>query len=383
MRVTLIASDEASAPLYRVRLLARMLMRRFEVEVLGFNFGSTDPLAPRDFPYREIPARPGVAFLSAARELANRATGDLIYAMKPRPSSYGVALALGRRRGLPVVVDIDDWEPYMVHPYSRHPAKNLVFALPRLHQPNAYPYVCLADRAIGRADGITVVSRFFQRRYGGVLAPQYVDTDRFDPGRFDREEIRRELGLAPGEAAVVFGGIAQPNKGVGRIVEALQQLGCRPWRLIIAGPRTPYAEELARDPRVTVTGTVPPEATPRYLSAADLVILPQRDEPASAGQMPMKLFEAMAMALPVVATAMADIPEVLAGCGLVVPPDDLGALVCAVDALLSDEGLRRSLGRSARERCVTRYSWEVGAGSLAALFERVVDRRRPEGRAAC
>ncbi|MBU6429930.1 MAG: hypothetical protein KGR26_13030, partial [Cyanobacteria bacterium REEB65] len=87
MKVTVLASDEATAPLYRVRTIARLLERFAEVEVLGFcsNHDRLDPGRPRDFPYREFPCPPWPAFAMAARDLAKAVSGDVLYAMKARP----------------------------------------------------------------------------------------------------------------------------------------------------------------------------------------------------------------------------------------------------------------------------------------------------------
>jgi glycosyltransferase involved in cell wall biosynthesis len=373
MKIVLLASDEATAPLYRIRLLARVLSRQHEVEVLGFQFDQRlDPVSPRDFPYRAFAARPWPRFLTDARAMIDRVRADVVYAMKPRPSSYGVALALRARRGVPVVVDVDDWEPFMVAPYSRWAIKNAWWALPRWGEPNNYLATRLCDSLVGLADGVTTVSRFLQTRYGGVLVPQVVDTEHYDPERFDRAALRQAHGLAPYQVCV-FAGIAQPNKGVGEILEAFRLLGDRQdWRLVIVGPKTPYALSLAReDARVILLGTQPPERTPEFLAMADLVVLPQRDEPASQGQMPMKLYEAMAMACPVISTAVSDIPELLENRGLVVPPGQPRHLASAIRLLLDDPALARGLGLRARELILERYRYEHGAETLGALFERV------------
>ena len=61
---------------------------------------------------------------------------------------------------------------------------------------------------------------------------------------------------------------------------ALARLGSsrRDWRLVIVGPVTPYARELAAaDDRVILLGTFPPTRTPEFLAMADLVVLPQRN----------------------------------------------------------------------------------------------------------
>lgn len=378
MKITLLASDETSAPLYRVRMLARMLAQRYEVEVLGFHFrpADLDPVAPRDFPYRGFAARPWPGFWQDAKRLCREVTGDLIYAMKPRPTSYGLALALRATTGKPVVVDVDDWEPFMIHPYSKYALKNAAYALPRLMEPNNYLATRLIDLMIRRADGVTNVSTHFQRRYGGILAPQYVDLERFDPARYAREALRARYDLADLRVAV-FAGIAQPNKGVGEILAAFRRLGDRrDWRLVIVGPKTPYAQELAaQDDRVLLLGTQPPQEAPAFLNMADLVVLPQRQEPASAGQMPMKLYEAMAMALPVVSTWVSDIPHLLEGCGLVVPPGNQEALAAGIAELLERPDWARELGARARRRIVEAYSYACGAQEVGDYFEAVMARR--------
>ena len=376
MKITILASDEISAPLYRVRLLAKMLQRRYDVEVLGFVMDpeKLDPGAPRDFPYTAVPVGPGRSFKEAEKELRAQITGDVIYAMKPRPSSYGVALKHRFETGTPVVVDVDDWELYMTYPWSKYTLKNMAYALPRLHEPNNYLATWGLDKAIGLADGRTVVSSFFQQRYGGVLAPQYVDTDLFDPQRYPRETIRKAYGLNDYQL-IVFAGIAHPSKGVGEIIGALSALGTqrRDWRLVIVGPVTPYARAIAdADDRVVLMGTQPPTRTPEFLAMADMVVLPQRPTHASVGQMPMKLYEAMAMGLPVISTTMSDIPKLLDGCGVVVPPDDRGQLSMAIGALLDNPGLGERLGAAARERITEKYSWKVGCAELGLYFNSVV-----------
>lgn len=387
MKITLIAPDERIAPLYRIRLLAKLLARRFEdVEVLGFTSGpeTPDANAPRDFAYRAFPLRAGRAAAGDLAALRAAIRGDVVYAMKPRPSSYGVALAHRAATGVPVVLDVDDAELAMIAPYSKYPLKNMLFALPHLADPNNYLATWALARRLSEADGLTVVSTFFQRAHGGTLAPQYVDTALYDPARFDRAALRAELGLGD-TRALVFAGVAHPGKGVGEIVEALALLGeaAPPWRLLLVGPKTDYARALAeRDPRVTLVGLRPPSETPRYLALADVVALPQRPAAVAMGQMPIKLFEAMAMACPIVSTAMADIPTVLEGCGRVVPPGDRRALALALGEVLEDPGAARRMGWAARERVLARFSWEVGARVVGDVLEAAAIRRARGARRA-
>lgn len=92
---------------------------------------------------------------------------------------------------------------------------------------------------------------------------------------------------------------------------------------------------------------------PRFLASLDVAVLPSRAE-----GMSNAVLEYMAAGRPIVATAVGATPDVLreGRDGLLVPPDDAGALAEAIGTLLRDRSLACSLGASARERVITRYS---------------------------
>ncbi len=72
-----------------------------------------------------------------------------------------------------------------------------------------------------------------------------------------------------------------------------------------------------------VLGRIPFDDVPQYLEAADVVVVPQRDTTDTRGQVPAKLFDAMALGRPLVSTRVSMIPEVIEGCGLLTPPGDV------------------------------------------------------------
>jgi glycosyltransferase involved in cell wall biosynthesis len=254
----------------------------------------------------------------------------------------------------------------------------MLYALPRLQQPNNYLNTWALQHAVPRADGVTVVSRHFQALYGGLLLPQYVDTQVYDPKRQTPAELRQTLELQD-RRVVVFAGIAHPSKGVTELVAALQSLPAelQNWCLLIVGPPTPHAQAAAaQDHRVRLLGTQPPSDTPRYLALADLVVLPQRPTPAAVGQMPMKLFEALAMGVPVIATALSDIPEVLQDCGLVVAPGDAGALRTAIATLFNRPSYARQLGQAARKKIEYAFSFTQGSARLGDYLLEIAHRAK-------
>ena len=85
--------------------------------------------------------------------------------------------------------------------------------------------------------------------------------------------------------------------------------------------------------------------------------------------------EAMSCGVAVVATTGGALPEVVGTdgkTGLLVPPDDPGALAGAIARLLDDADLRARLGAAGRERVVSRFTWQVTAAGTAACYDAVI-----------
>jgi glycosyltransferase involved in cell wall biosynthesis len=208
--------------------------------------------------------------------------------------------------------------------------------------------------------------------FGGTVVPHCRDTDYLDPRRFDGLAKRTELGLSS-KFVMMFVGSPRPHKGVAHLVEALPRLAdLDPVLVIVGGGAEPrYEAELkARGgPRLRILPPVAYREVPEWLAAADAVVLPQLDSPAAIGQVPMKLFDAMAMAKPIVASAISDIPEILEGCGLCFAPGDQEGMVQAIRKVASSEDMRRVLGARARERCCTRYSYSHLRDVVTDLIE--------------
>ncbi|MBM3496086.1 MAG: glycosyltransferase family 4 protein, partial [Armatimonadetes bacterium] len=103
----------------------------------------------------------------------------------------------------------------------------------------------------------------------------------------------------------------------------------------------------------------------RRLSVADVVVVPSRTE----GQGLVAL-EAMALGVPVVASRVGGLPEVVEDqlTGLLVPPDDWEALADALLRLAMDPSLRARLGEAARLRVRERFSIETLLDRMAELY---------------
>jgi glycosyltransferase involved in cell wall biosynthesis len=376
MKIAVLCFDLSDNAAGRADLLARLLEPLGTVEVLGpcTGAGVWAPVAGGPVRYTGIPSRRMPGFLAVAAEIARRASGDLVVASKTKLGSAGIGYVkrlVGRR---PLLLDIDDWE---VGFFLRSGFWGRVGRAVNLGNPAGLPWTWLCERLTGIADGITVASRFLQERFGGVLISHVRDTDAWKPGCVDPADGRRRLGLGS-EPLVMFLGTPRDYKGVEDLATAVASLARRDVTLAVVGADPESASGrriLDRCPRAKLLPWVPFEEIPSFLSAADVVAVPQRDTPDTFGQVPAKLFDAMALGRPVVSSRVSMIPEILEGCGLVVEPGNVRGLAAAIGRLIDNPGEAAALGARARERCVERYSFEAARRSLFPLVERLMATR--------
>jgi glycosyltransferase involved in cell wall biosynthesis len=365
LKITLLGHEAALDLILtgRPRSIATILKRQFEVELVTpiFPYNQIEDYDLSEVPvtWRYVRAGGYPRFFSDTKKLLDNINGDIIYALKPRPASYGLALLSQRRRERPVLLDVDDWEKSMCYPYSKYLLKNVVASIPELNRPNSYLYTAALENLVGMADALTCVSNFFLQRYGGELLPNGCNTVIYDPARFDRKALREQYDIDRYKV-IMFVGTVQPHKGLSELIKALDLINRPDLRLIIVGPKTAFLEQLLnKSPKVIYWGFHPPSHVPELLSMADMIVLPQVKGAQARGQMPLKLFQAMSMALPIISTPQADIGEVLEGCGLLAPTSNPDDLAQKIEYLLANPEEAQHLGWLARRKCLHFYSWDA------------------------
>lgn len=181
----------------------------------------------------------------------------------------------------------------------------------------------------------------------------------------------------PSPFEIVCVGRLAPVKAQHILVEAVDQLVRQErdvrLRLIGDGPDRASLERAVAarglTGRVTFEGALNQERVLELYGRADAFALASFAE-----GVPVVLMEAMAMEIPCVATHVNGVPELIRDGvdGLLVNPSDARGLACALARLMDDEGLRRRLGESGRERVRERYDLEKNVGRLAEIFHRRV-----------
>jgi glycosyltransferase involved in cell wall biosynthesis len=374
VKISVLCFDLSQNAAARADLLARLLAPRYQVEVVGPCFASAvwHPVVGGPIPYRSVSGSRYPRFLLALPGLLHLADGDLIYASKPRPTSFGLGLLKRMLSGRPLILDIDDWEVgffYQAGVWGR------IGRFLNLANPNGLPWSWLTERLIRTVRFRTVASRFLEARFGGLLIPHARDTEAWRPGTHDPSAARARLGIE-GEKVVMFLGTARGHKGLDDLVEAARRLGRPDLILALVGthPDSPTGRRLrAYLPGLRCVGTIPFAEIPHYLEAADVVAIPQRLERGSLAQVPAKLFDAMALGRPIVSTRVSMIPEILDGCGLVVEPGDPEALALALASLLNHPDEAAALGVRARARAHERYSYAAARQRLFPLIEAALE----------
>jgi glycosyltransferase involved in cell wall biosynthesis len=107
---------------------------------------------------------------------------------------------------------------------------------------------------------------------------------------------------------------------------------------------------------VAVTGAVASDEVPRYLAAMDIAVAPYLPNERFYFS-PLKVVEAMASGLPVIASDFEPVRDMLGPTGILVPSGDTAALAVAVGDLATDPDRRRRLGEAGRTRAVAQMDW--------------------------
>ncbi|MGH8773778.1 MAG: glycosyltransferase family 4 protein [Jiangellaceae bacterium] len=361
MRVTLVLATSTGGVGTHVRSLVQRLPG-YGVEVAVVSPAETE----QRFGFRTAGARFAPVAIAtgprpredaaAIRALRTALTGsDVVHAHGLRAAALA-GLALGRRR--------PDRTPYVATWHNAvletGPRRQLIAGLEMLAARRADVTLGASSDLVDRA-----------RRLGSPdarLAP--VAAPVLAPAARSRAEVRSELDVADRPLVVAVGRLA-PQKDYDTLLGAAAAWADRSPRplVVVAGDGSEHDRLQrvvdARGLAVRLLGRRGDVAD--LLAAADVYVLTSRWEARA-----LVVQEAMRAGVPVVATAVGGIPELVGDAAVLVPAGDAGAVAAAVVGLLDDHDVRRDLNRRGRERAQSWPDEGDTAGQAAAVYAELV-----------
>jgi glycosyltransferase involved in cell wall biosynthesis len=212
--------------------------------------------------------------------------------------------------------------------------------------------------------------------------PKGVDVERFQP---EGADLRERFALQ-GKRVVVTVARLVPLKNVRLLIDALALLRRRlpDVHLLVVGDG-PQREALERSAAgfgigesVTFAGRIDHEETPAWFRSGDVFALSSDFD-----NSPNAVLEAMACGLPVAATDVGGVRELVGSAGAVlVRPRDTDALAGALERYLASPEEARAAGMRNRARTLTEFSWRASALRLLAVYDRVIAARGGAARAS-
>jgi glycosyltransferase involved in cell wall biosynthesis len=284
---------------------------------------------------------------------------------------------------------IDDLQPDMLHALhltsygflgalsGARPLVTSVWGIDVLKAPRRSPLHGMITRyALRRADHVTATGMRLARatlRYTPpetpvTVVPYGIDLARFQP----RPPVQRD------ETAIGSVGRLSREKGLDVLLSAAARLveTGSSLRVLLAGDGpergrlTQLTERLGIVSSVEFRGEVEHEQVPHVLAELDIFVMPSRAEGFGVAAL-----EAQAMELPVVASDVDGLPDVVENgrTGVLVPPGEPDALAAAIAMLAESRDLRTDMGRAGRALVEARYRWEENVAQMERVYKHVLD----------
>ena len=205
-----------------------------------------------------------------------------------------------------------------------------------------------------------------------ILIPDGVDTDLFNPTNISGVDIRLKFGVNNKQKLCVYAGRIEECAGAEIILNTARLLkdeeGIK--FMVVGEGDTQIVSQLSKCKNVILTGPISKEAVPQYLASADVVLVPFPSNIASHSISPLKLFEALAMEKPVVASAVSGIKEVVCQTSNVVlaSADPTHWASAIMELVKNSDKMARQRGNSRKIMC-GKYDWNHLAEEFSKIME--------------
>ncbi len=205
-----------------------------------------------------------------------------------------------------------------------------------------------------------------------IVLRNAVDTNRFKP--LKNKTLRNSYNIKENTVLILFIGYLDIFKGIFELIDAFYEVNTknRNTKLIIIG-EGPKEEELKEKvlemglkKSVIFTGKISPADIPKYYQSADIFVLPSHTE-----GFPLVIIEAMACGLPVIASSIGGIPEIIEDNvnGFLVSPHDISVLVYKLNILINNPNLREKFAHVSLKIIEKKFSANKKIEKLVKLYK--------------
>lgn len=388
-KVTILSWDVCRNHFSKPFALAEALSTEYDVQLISFRFFDEEIFPPLKgvvppFETLYLPGSEFPDFFESMRRALAAIRGDIIYVVKPRLPSLGLALLANYQRGVPIALEINDLETVAASPKrsSSHTeagfdalnldAQELLNPYGDLWSQLMHP---LAREVPVLATHNSAIDREFGHRC--VYMRNVKDEKVYDPSSYDRDAVRAELGFKPEDRVVLFGGLIRKHKGIYQLVELVERLGNPRYKLLFVGSRPTPDQNKLIDRFGDRARVLPPQdrnAMARINYAADLVILwLDPSVPASHYQMPYKASDAFAMGPAVIANDISDLgPLARQGYLHVVPFGNWDAMTKKVSEIFDDPDRAAARRDASRRLFLRQFSYAAARNNFQLIAFRAL-----------
>ncbi|CAB1063931.1 hypothetical protein D1BOALGB6SA_8716 [Olavius sp. associated proteobacterium Delta 1] len=287
---------------------------------------------------------------------------NIIYAYTATPDGY-MGLLLKKKYNIPLVCSLRGSDINVYPEYNRSTYDQTKKVLLEADFITSVSYALKKS-----AESISHPRREIQVIYNGC------NVHEFKNNRNSRYILRKKLGISKQAQALIFVGGLLKEKGVHELLEAFLAYlsSIHPnLHLIYVGDGPEYqnisntilSKKLSH--RIHLVGGKPNSEINQWLSTADIFVFPSYFE-----GLPNAILEAMACGLPVVATDVGGIPEIVENgkSGILIGTRSANSIATAIQFLLENTEMRERMGQEGRNIIKNRFTWDRGAKELKKIY---------------
>lgn len=292
---------------------------------------------------------------------------DLIHAHFSYPDGYGM-MGLAKKWKVPLVISALGTIERKVAYEGSHTSRLIIEAMN------------FADKILSVSEDLKLhIINLGIREDKVHVVPNGVDTEKFRS--VGREHARNLLNLPQDKNIVLFVGALRKIKGVDYLIEAAKSFVDANTELYMVGrddglkkSLEKRAKELKIANYIKFTGPINHEDIPLWISASDILVLPSLSE----GR-PNVVLEALSCEVPVVATDVGGIPELMVDgeTGYLVPARNPEILSEKINKLLEDASRRKEMGQLGRKSIIQRgLTWEAHAKKTVDIYSKLLQKSK-------